>query len=468
MDIPKSTPVSGYENPEQLIADGLKYAWVHQAAYNSLAEPDGLKVFVRGEGSKLYDVYGREFIDGLSGAWVAGVGHGRKEIADAMAQQAAELAYVSAFNFLTPSAIMLAKKLVEISPKPLMRAFLGMGGADAVEAALGIARQYYVNIGKPGHYMVVGRRTSYHGSTFGGKSLSGLRHNALQQRCAPLLPGVHHVAPPNCYRCEYCQAKGKCNLQCAREIENVIKHEGPEAFCAVIGETISVSGDTVIPDPDYWPMVREICDRYGILLILDEVLVGMGRTGKWFACEHYGVSPDIMVLSKGIACGYAPISAALVSDKVANTFMGDSNSAFAHGYTYGNHPVASAAALKNIEIIEREGLVERSAQMGQYLMEKLQTLWRHPVVGDIRGLGLLAVVEVVKDRETRQRYGPEAKFSARVANWLFEKGVFLRVSEVIQIAPPFVVSHEEVDQIVDAIDYALTRFESEVGVKVCV
>jgi adenosylmethionine-8-amino-7-oxononanoate aminotransferase len=448
--------------PEQMIADGLKYAWVHQAAHSALSEPDGLKVFVRGEGSKLYDIYGEEYLDGLSGAWVANIGHGRQEVAEAMAKQATELAYTSAFNFLTPPAIELARKLVELAPQPLARAFLGVGGTDAVEAALAMARQYFVNTGVSGRSMLIGRRTSYHGSTFGGKSLSGFRHAALQQRFGPLLPGIFHVAPPNSYRCEYCREQGKCSLQCAREIENVIVHEGPEAVCAVIGETISVSGDTVIPDPGYWPAVREICDRYGVLLILDEVLVGMGRTGKWFAFEHFNVVPDIVTLSKGIASGYAPISAALAAEKVAGSFMGGPAVTLSHGYTYGNHPVSCAAGLKNIEILEREKLVERSADMGKYLMERLQELWKHQVVGDIRGgLGLLAVVEVVKDRETRQRLGPEAQFSSLVMNWLMEKRVFLRVWDVIQIAPPFVVTKDEIDQIVDAIDYALGNFDRE-------
>jgi adenosylmethionine-8-amino-7-oxononanoate aminotransferase len=453
---------SRFENADQTISDALKHGWVHQAVWNSLAETDGMKVFVKGKGSKLYDIYGQEYLDGLSGAWVVNVGHGRKEIADAMAEQASELAYVSAFNFLTPPAIHLANKLLEISQNKFSRVFFGTGGADGVEAALAMARQYFFNMGKPGKNKVIARRTSYHGSSFGGKSMSGFKHSALQQRFAPLLDGVLHVAPPNCYRCEFNLKRETCGLQCAREIENVIKFEGPDSIAAVIGEPISVSGDTVIPVPEYWPIVREICDRYGVLLILDEVLVGMGRTGKWFASEHFNVVPDIVTLSKGVASGYAPISAVLVSEKVANSFMGDANVVFSHGYTYGNHPVICAAGLKNIEIIEREKLVERSAEMGKYLLERLQSLRRHPTVGDIRGLGLLAVIEVVKNRETRERFGPAAKFSLIVNKSLMEQKVFLRVWDVIQIAPPFVVTKDEIDTIVNAVDIALEKFEESI------
>ena len=460
----KQQPTRSEKEVDQLISDALEHGWVHQMPWNAWSAPDGLKVFERAEGSKIYDVKGREYIDGLSGAWVSNVGHGRKEIVEAMAKQAEELSYVSPFVFLNPPAIQLSKKLAEISPVPLTRVYIGSGGAEAVEAALSMARQYFFNQGQPKRYMAISRRASYHGSTFGGKSLSGLKHSALQARFGPLLPGMHHVAPPNCYRCDFGLKYPDCGIMCGREIENVIKQEGPESIAAVIGEPISVAGETAIPVPEYWPMIRETCDKYGILLIFDEVLIGMGRTGKWFACEHFGVSPDLLTTAKGIASGYIPISALLASTKVADAFKGDGSVAFAHGYTYGNHPVACAAGLANIGIIERENLVERAARMGEYMLEKMQSLYSHPIVGDIRGLGLLGVVDIAKDRETRSRFDPKDNFSGRMHNYLMDEGVILRVWDVIMIAPPFTVSHEEIDKIIDAIDKALTRFEKEMGI----
>ena len=250
------------EEVEQLISDALNHSWVHQLPWNAMSAPDGLKVFDRAEGSKIYDIKGREYIDGLSGAWVSNVGHGRKEIIEAMSKQAEEIAYTSPFVFLSPSAIHLAKKLAEISPESLTRVFIGSGGAEAVEAALAMARQYFFNTGQPSRYKVISRRASYHGSTYGGKSLSGLKHSALDARFGPLLPGVHQVAPPNCYRCDFGLKYPDCGVMCAREIENVIKQEGPDTVAAVLGEPISVAGETAIPVPEYWPMVREICDKF--------------------------------------------------------------------------------------------------------------------------------------------------------------------------------------------------------------
>lgn len=453
------------EKNEDTISDALQHGWVHQMPWNAWSASDGLKVFERGVGSKIFDIKGREYIDGLSGAWVMNIGHGRKEMAEAIAKQAEELAYASPFVFLSKPAIALSKKLAEISPEPLTRVFISSGGAEAVEAAFAMARQYYFNKGEPNRYKVITRRNSYHGSTFGGKSLSGLKHNALDARFGPLVPGVIQVAPPNCYRCDFGLRYPECGVMCAREIENTIKHEGPETVAAVLGEPISVAGETAIPVKEYWPMVREICDKYGVLLIHDEVLIGMGRTGKWFACEHFNVTPDMLVTAKGIASGYVPISALIVTDEVADAFMGDAGKAFSHGYTYGNHPVACAAGITNIEIIERENLVERTAVMGGYLLEKMEDLYSHPIVGDIRGVGLLGVVDIAKDRDTRSRFEPQAQLGTKLHNYLMDEGVILRVWDVIMVAPPFIVTEEEIDQIVGAIDRALTRFENEMGIK---
>jgi adenosylmethionine-8-amino-7-oxononanoate aminotransferase len=459
-----ATPLGAAGDIELLVDDALNHAWIHQLPFPAWSTPERLTIFARGEGSKLYDVQGREYIDGMSGAWVANVGHGRTEIAQAMAEQAASLAYASSFNFLSPPAVKLAAKLAEPAPEPLTRCFIGSGGAEAVEAALGMVRQYHYNRGDHGRYKIITRRGSYHGSTFGGKSLSGLRHGALDARFGPLLPGVVQVTPPGAYRSPYGFDHPEADLLAAREVERALEHEGPETVAAVFGETISVAGELYVPSPEYWQIIRAACDRHGVLLVLDEVLVGMGRTGRWFAAEHFGVAPDIMTASKGIASGYAPISAAMASAAVADPFMADAGAVFAHGYTYGNHPVACAAALKNIEILERENLVARAAQMGLRLLDGLSQLKdRHPAIGDVRGLGLLCAVDMVADRKTRAHFPPSAQMQTRVNQYLMDEGVFVRVWDVIHVAPPFVVTEAEIDRIVAALDVAIGKFEAEIG-----
>ncbi|MCB1500265.1 MAG: aspartate aminotransferase family protein [Bauldia sp.] len=447
---------------EELVAAGLKHAWVHQAPRFGRAGEDGLVIFESGKGCLLTDITGREVFDGMSGAWVVNVGHGRTEIADAIGDQARRLAYASAFNFLTEPAIRLAEKLALIAPEPLERVFLCSGGAEAVEAALAMARQYYFNIGQRGRYKIISRRGSYHGSAFGGKSVSGLRHNLLQQRFAPLLEGCIQVAGPNTYRTEDDLDPRAYAIRCAREIERAILHEGPDSVAAVIGEPISASAGVQVPDREYWQIVRDVCTRHGILLILDEVLVGMGRTGKMFAFEHYGVVPDIVTLSKGIASGYAPIGAVVVSKTVAESFAGDN--VFSHGYTYGSHPVASAAGLRNIEILEREELVGASATTGAYMHERLNGLaQRYRSIGDVRGLGMIAAIELVADRGSKTPFPVEAKMSQRLADCLLDEGIFLRVWDVIHVAPPLVATREDIDRMVDGIGRAIGRFERDIG-----
>ena len=456
--------VKSLTTPEEMVDYGLEHSWVHQANWNSLAEPNGLLVFEKGEGCYLTDIKGERYLDGMSGAWVVNVGHGRQEIADVMAEQARTLAYMSAFNFLNPSAIKLAQKLNDITPASLTRFFFNNSGAEAVETALALSRQYHFNRGDKGRYKIISRRGSYHGSTFGGKSVSGLIHASLQARFAPLLEGTIHVAGPDTYRPYDGMDALSYNIHCAKEIERVILHEGPASVAAVIGETISASSGVHVPPVEYWQIVRDICHRYGVLLIMDEVLVGMGRTGKLFAFEHYDVVPDILTLSKGVASGYAPIGVVAVSTDVADSFKGDASVAFSHGSTYGNHAVSSAASLKNIEILEQEQLVSKVAETEEYLLASLQELQaKHPSIGDIRGRGLIYALDLVSDRESRQVFAPEAQMPARMFRYLLDERVFLRANNVVHVAPPFISTTDEIDEIVAALDRAIGRFEADVA-----
>lgn len=450
---------------EELIAAGSKHAWVHQAPRFGRSASGDVTVFESGKGCLLYDIRGREYLDGMSGAWVVNIGHGRTEMGETMASQAGKLAYTSAFNFLTAPAIRLAQKLSDLTSGALSRVYLSNSGAEAVEAALAIARQHYFNVGQRGRYKFISRRGSYHGSAFAGKSVSGLRHALLQQRFAPLLEGCIQVAGPNTYRPEDGLDAKSYVMRCAKDIERAILHEGPDSVAAVIGEPISASAGLFVPDAEYWQAVRETCSRYGVLLILDEVLVGMGRTGRMFAHEHFGVVPDLLTLSKGVASGYAPIGATLVTPHVAASFDGDNS--LAHGCTYGNHPVTSAAALKNIEILEREKIVENASENGVYLRERLQALaQRHASIGDVRGMGMIAALELVKDRAAKTSFPAEAAMQARLSQYLMDEGVFLRVWDVIHVAPPLVSTRAEIDRLIDGLDRAIGRFEADVGMGV--
>jgi adenosylmethionine-8-amino-7-oxononanoate aminotransferase len=451
--------------PEMLIDAGLAHNWVHQAGWNSVSQPGGLLIFERGEGCCLTDIHGETYLDGMSGAWVVNVGHGRREIATAMAEQASTLAYMSAFNFLNPPAIKLAQKFDELTPDSLTRFFFTNSGAEAVETALAMARQYHFNNGHKGRYKIISRRGSYHGSMFGGKSVSGMRHNFLQARFAPLLEGAIQVAAPDTYRPYGSMDVQTYNLHAAHEIERAILHEGPESVAVVIGETISAAAGVHVPPVEYWQIVRDICDRYGVLLILDEVLVGMGRTGKMFAFEHYGIVPDLLTLSKGVASGYAPIGVTAVSTRVADSFKGDDSMAFAHGCTYGNHAVTCATSLKNIEILQEEQLVERVAATEDGLRESLLMLQaKHPVIGDVRGKGMIFALDIVADRETKALFPAKVGAPALLTQYLLDERVFLRVNNVLHVAPPFIATRDDIDQIIHAIDRALTRFEAHIGV----
>ncbi len=450
--------------PQQMTQAALAHVWIHTRNWVELVEQEGMRVFDRGEGEFLYDVYGTQYIDGLSGLWVVNAGHGRKEIADAMAEQAAKLAYVSSFAFTNVPAVQLAQRIAQFTPGDLERVFFCSGGSEAVESAMKIAKQYQVLKGYGKRYKMIARRGSYHGATFGAMSLTGSR-TPYEKYYGPLMSGVRHVAWPNCYRCEFGLTYPSCNVQCARAVEQMIEFEGPETVAAVIAEPISTAQGTVVPVPEYIPMLREITERHGVLLILDEVINGWGRTGKYFATEHSpGVVPDLMTMAKGLSSGYAPIAAAVARPGIFEPFSADAKSAISHGITFGGHAAAAAAALKNIEIFEREGLVERAATMGAYWKAGLHDLKKHPTVGDVRGIGMLWAIEFVKDKETKERWGNDSAFIQCIKRETERDGLITRTGDIVQLAPPLVTKKETIDRITDILDRAITAAEHAEGI----
>ena len=453
---------SSRSNQDALIKSGAEHLLMHASPYGALGRDDSKKVLVEGKGVWVTDIDGNRYIDGLAGLWLVNVGHGRAEIGEAIARQASTLAYASSTMATTIPTLQLAERLAQLTPGDQNTAFFCSGGSEAVESAIKIARQHHYHRGQPKRQKIIGRRGSYHGGTYAAMSVSGTRPVSDPYH-SPFMPGVLHASPPNCYRCDFRQTFPACDLLCADQIGQMIAYENPETVAAVIAEPISASNGVVVPPDGYWTRLREICDKHGVLLITDEVINGFGRTGKMFASEHYGVVGDMMTMAKGLTSGYVPMGGVMCRPHVVEAF--EDKNTLSHLITYGGHPVAAAAAMANIDIIEREGLVDNAAAMGLLLKQGLEKLKdKHPTVGDVRGLGLIAGVEIVKDRQTRAKFtegGPEL---TTLAKSLQTRGLLTRAGTIINLCPPLCISADEVSQIVDIVDRAIGDMESAHGV----
>ena len=369
----------------------------------------------RGEGAFLFDADGREYLDALSGGVFAVlVGYGREEIARAMYEQAQRLQYTSPYGTTSAVTVELARKLAELTPGDLGASFFCNSGSEAVEAAFKLAHQYHEAIGEGRRYKVVSLRRAYHGSTVGALSATAWSpgFGVFRRSADPVVPaaGFTNAMPPYCYRCELGLTYPGCELACGTTVEQAILGADPELVSCVILEPVMATAGCIVPPPGYLAKVREVCDRYGVLLISDEVVCGFGRTGRWFGVNHFAVVPDIMVVAKGLTSGYAPMAAAIARREIA-----DKLPIFLDVHTYGGHPVSAAAALANIGIIEREHLVENAATVGSYMIGLLEGLREHPIVGDVRGLGLFMAVELVRDAATHESFEPEVAVDNQVA-----------------------------------------------------
>ena len=447
---------------EELRQIALDHFWPHEQQVADFAKPDGFRVAVEGKGCWVTDSTGRKFFDANAGMWFQNVGYGRKEIADAVYEQLQRINYAPPPTASEP-ALRLAAKVASLSPDKKSRAFFVSGGSEAVESALKMAKAYHRLKGNPGRYKIISRRGSYHGATLATLSLGG-RPDAGPQHYGPLMPGNVHVTQPYSYRCLYCSKLSECSLECAYDFERAIEHEGPETVAAVIGEPVSVT-TAMVPHPQYWPTLREICDKHGVLLIVDEVITGFGRTGKMFASEHWNLQPDILTMAKGLSSGYLPIGAAVARKDIADAFVGEEGKTLRHLFTFGGHPAACAAALANIEIMERENLVDNSAQLGKYLFEQLQTLYEHPIVGEIRaGLGLIGAIELVKDRDTRERFSEEANLKEKLTEAFMERDMLvLHRGDLILLSPPLCITKDEVDLLVRNLNEVVEGLSKELA-----
>ena len=441
------------EQIEELKQLGEAHFWPHSRPIADMSEESGIKLATKAEGVWVEDGQGGRWLDTLSGMWLKNIGHGRKEIAEAVFEQMQDVSY-SPGGTVSPATVNLAAKVASLAPDKESRVYFTSGGSEAVETAIKMAKAYHKNNGEPTRWKVVSRRGSYHGATHACMALGG-GGVASGQDYGPLQPGNVHISNPNSYRGPH------SDLECADELETVILHEGPQTVAAFIGEPVSAANGIHLPDPGYWPRIREICDKYGVIMICDEVITGFGRTGKMFATEHWGVKPDIFTVAKALTSGYLPIGAAVASKSVGDMFLGEENT-FRHLITFGGNPASCAAGLANLAIMENEGVVENSAEMGNYLYEQLQTLYEHPIVGDVRGgMGVLAAVELVKDRDTKERFPEEAQLAKKLTPIMEKNGLLGRFGDIISIAPPLTITKDEVDFVVGAVNSSLEEVRNQ-------
>jgi len=428
-----------------------RHLWLHFTRMSSYADSD-VPVIVRGEGQYVYDQSGKRYLDGLAGLFVSQIGHGRTEVAEAGARQAAELAYFPLWSYAHPQAIELADRLSAMAPGDLNRVFFTGSGSEAVESAWKLAKQYFKAIGQPNRYKVISRSIAYHGTSMGALAITGLP--GIKEPFEPLPPGGVRVPNTNFYRAPQFVADdiNAFGTWAADEIERAILREGEDSVAAVFLEPLQNSGGCFPPPPGYFQRVREICDSYGVLLVSDEVICAFGRLGYYFGSERYGYQPDIITFAKGVTSGYAPLGGMLVRDALMEPFN-EGQATFLHGVTFAGHPVSCAVAMANLDVFEKEDLLGNvRANEGAFraTLEKLNDL---PIVGDVRGDGYFYGIELVKDKATRETFDDdesERLLRGFLSHALFDAGLICRADDrgdpVIQLSPPLTCTQEHFDE----------------------
>jgi adenosylmethionine-8-amino-7-oxononanoate aminotransferase len=425
---------------------------------------------VKGEGMYLYDDQGKRYIDASGGPIMSNLGHGMKEMAEALYNQVLKTEYVFRMDFTTPEAEEACTRICEASGGVMDRVFLVSGGSEATETTIKLARKYQIDAGVPSKFKIISRWMSYHGMTGGAMNLSGFPFR--RKDYVPYISNNYHIPPAYCYRCWFQKTPETCNLECANALETEIMCQGPETVAAFIAEPISgMSLCGAVPRADYFKRIREICDRYGVLLIMDEVLTGFGRSGKFFAYEHFETLPDIMALGKGLGGGYFPVGAAVTSAKVFETIANGSG-IFLSGHTWAGNPMAAAVINRAMDYIDEHQLIQRSHDMGEYLAVRMESLRAHPTVGDIRGKGLMRGIEFVQDKDSKQPLPSEQMFWLKLHDRAQEMGLVIDCSsgcdrgqygDQMMFGPPFIISKEDIDEIIDIFDQALSQVEKEAG-----
>ena len=424
-----------------------------------------------GRGIYLYDNQRKEYLDFGSGISVTSIGYGVREVTEQMAKQLEKITFVYNGCFTSEPRIKLAEKLLKLCPEGMVRVILANSGSEANEVAIKIARQYHREMGKGSKYKMISRRLSYHGNTLGTLSVSG--RPSWREHFLPYMYKFRQISPPYCYRCPFGLEYRACQVRCARELEEVIVSEGEETVSAFIAEPIiGTTAAGVTPPPEYYGTIRSICDKYNVLFIADEVITGIGRTGKNFGMDHWQITPDIITVAKGLSAGYAPLSAVIISNKIFEAF-GRGSGKHSQGFTYTGNPLSCTAGLAVLNYIEANDLVVQAEERGQYLRRRLETLKDINIVGDVRGKGLFQGIEFVADRETKEPWPAEARLTERIVSKAFEMGMILIAGlggcadgvrgDQIQISPAFVISEAEIDKAVGILRKAIEQSIEDVG-----
>jgi putrescine aminotransferase len=443
-------------------AQYLFHPMAHPAAMRK-TRPD---IIARGEGCWIWDVDGHKMIDGVAGLWSSNLGHSNKRVRDAIVAQLDELPFFNTFRGTThPRAIELSARIVKtMAPDGVGAVLFSNGGSDAVEGALKIARQYWKLQGQAERSKFISLKQGYHGVHFGGMSVNGLGN--VRRAYEPLMPGCFHVDTPWLYHNPYTQDPEELGRVCAGLLEREIQFQGADTVAAFIAEPIQGSGGVIVPPANYWPLVREVCDRHNVLLIADEVVTGFGRSGAWFGTRLWGVKADIWCLAKGISSGYVPLGATAMSMKVCDAFISDAGSlgTVGHGYTYSGHPVAAAAALATLDELEEKDVVGNAARVGAHFQQRLAEFERKfGIVGNVRGHGLMAGIEMVADKAKRIPVPRSSDVPARVAREAYRRGAMVRISGPNMIlSPPLVITREEADHLVDVLDASFAAVNASV------
>lgn len=447
---------------QQMAKDHL---WMHFARQSVMTEGPGVPIIVKGEGHHIWDSAGRRYIDGLSGLFVVNAGHGRKRLAEAAARQAEQLAFFPIWSYAHPGAIELADRLADYAPGDLNHVFFSTGGGEAVETAFKLAKQYWKLQGQPQKHKVISRYIAYHGTPQGALAITGLP--GMKSMFEPVVPGGFRVPNTNYYRAGEMGFAGgtseEFGVWAADRIEEMINFEGADTIAAVFLEPVQNSGGCFPPPPGYFQRVREICDKYDVLLVSDEVICAFGRIGEYFACDAYGYKPDMITFAKAVTSGYSPLGGTIVSDRIYEPFS-HGHVSFPHGYTFAGHPVSAAVALENLDIFEEEGLLANVRENSRIFRSTLEKLTDLPIVGDVRGDGYFFGIELVKDKSTKETFDDdesERLLRGFLSKALFDAGLYCRADDrgdpVIQLAPPLTIGRAEFAEIEQILRGVLTE-----------
>lgn len=435
--------------------------YLHPFTDHAALERKGTRIITRAEGVYLYDSEGRQILDGMSGLWCVNLGYGRRELIEAASRQMQELPYYNSFfQAAHPPAIELARLLVDVTPPQFNHVFFTGSGSEANDTVVRTVRRYWDVLGQPQRTFIISRVNAYHGSTMAGASLGGMAPMHAQGGLP--IPGIVHIRQPYWFGEGGDLPPEEFGLLAARALEEKILEVGPERVAAFIGEPIQGAGGVVIPPATYWPEIQRIVDRHGILLVADEVICGFGRTGEWFGSQYFGIRPDLMPIAKGMSSGYLPIGGVMVGQRVADALIRRGGE-FHHGFTYSGHPVACAVACATIGILRSERIVERvRTEIGPYLQRRWSELADHPLVGEVRSVGLIGALELVSDRATRKAFPNPGDVGTICRDLCIEHGLVMRaVRDTMIIAPPLIITQPQVDELVAkarlALDATLRR-----------